>query len=1015
MASTNKPNGITLTRDGALKFAVTWKVTDRDYAEGQQVRMRAKKRNGKFTDWQTADVASNFTSKNFTFTVANFNPNAGQQIDYIEVNVRGKRARTTENNKTTIYDWSAWAAKTLTLSAPRVPSASAELTETNQSEYSWEVETSNDDNRPFVHTKWETILKRACTEKDGSKLSWVTTNPGWQTGTGSATGTLTKTEEPERLAADSYTRWYRFKSRGAAGDSAWRYTYHTYARPYAAKIKSVKAIDNGTSTTITAKWSAAQDFAHPIDQVRVEYAIVTPAAGFTCPSGNIWSTGTTLQDGGKTDSAQFIVNDTVGTDECLFVRVVTIHDSNETASDPKTVKAGAMEPPTITSVTVNDTTHRVTITAANHSAVPDAQLAVIFRTQGVNTIVGVITSGTSATVQCPNWGTHDIAIGVKAFQGTYKAKAGADGVTIYTLVKNMQSVNVWRGGDVPREAQNLTATPAPDAIGEVILTWDWTWTEANAAELSWSQNPNAWESTDQPQTFTLDNTNAAQWRIAGLETGVTWYFAVRLMNVSDDGNTVYGAYSEIVSVNLSTAPNVPILALSAAVVPKSGTVEATWDYVTTDGTGQALAEVFTASVNGSTVTPGELVGVAESARHASISAANWTAGETYNLIVRVTSASGMVSAWSDPVSVVVAEDLVCTIDSTSLQTVTVPDGDTGNTKTETGLTDLPLTVTVTGAGAGGTTTVFIERAAEYPLPRPDGTTTGGYDGETIAHITQPGEGQISINYGDLIGSLDDGAHYRLIAIVEDGFGQTETESIDFWVVWAHQAGMPGGTVTMQDGVAVITPTAPSNYASGDTADIYRLSVDKPQLIVSGAVFGTAYVDPFPAVGEHAGYRIVTRTKNGDYIMQDNTFAWYNITGELISNESGFINFNGETLPIQYNATVDGSARKDFKEVKYLGGSVKGFWNPGISKAGTITAVVPTTDTETIQMIRRLEDWNGICHVRSQDGASFAANVDVSHGQGYDTAGKVERYTLNITRIQPETLDGMPLSEWTVNA
>ncbi len=37
MASTSKPNGITLTRDGALKFAVTWKVTDRDYAEGQQV------------------------------------------------------------------------------------------------------------------------------------------------------------------------------------------------------------------------------------------------------------------------------------------------------------------------------------------------------------------------------------------------------------------------------------------------------------------------------------------------------------------------------------------------------------------------------------------------------------------------------------------------------------------------------------------------------------------------------------------------------------------------------------------------------------------------------------------------------------------------------------------------------------------------------------------------------------------------------------------------------------------
>lgn len=1016
MASTNKPNGLTLTRDGGLKFVVSWKVTDGDYAEGQQARIRLKRKNGKFTEWQTADVASNFTSKSFSFTAADFNPTKkSQQIDYIEANVRGKRARTTSNNKTTIYDWSAWATKTLSISVPNRPTAEVELTESNESEFSWVVETTTSDARPFVHTKYQSILKRACKEKNGSKLAWVESNPGWAENTGSDTGTISFTEQPERLAADSYTRWVRFMARGAGGDSAWRYAYHTYARPYKAIISSAKAVEESTTTRVTVKWKAAADFAHPIDQVRIEYAIATPAAGYSCPSGNIWSTGTTVRDASGKDSAQFVINDQVDVDQCLFVRVVTVHDANETASDPVNAKKGALTAPTITSVTVDSSTHRATVVASNGSSVTDSMLAVIFRTRGVNTIVGIIAHGqTTVTVQCPDWGNRDIAFGVKAFQGSYSSQTSADGLTVYTLQKNMQSANVWRSGDVPYQASNLVATAAPDAVGEVILTWDWDWTDANQAEISWSTNPNAWESTDQPETYTISNIYAARWRVAGLETGRTWYFAVRLASVTDDGNATYGDYSDVVSVNLSSAPNVPILALSAAVVPRSGSIEATWDYFSTDGTEQAYAEVFTATVSGSTITVGDLVGSAETARHAEISAAEWEAGETYYLMVRVTSASGMVSAWSDPVPVFVAEDLACTIDSTSLQIVTVPDGD-GGSRIVPGLTELPFTATITGAGAGGTTTLIIERAEEYPMLRPDESTRGGYDGETIALVRQTGEGQISINKTDLIGTLDDGAKYRMIAIVEDGYGQSDTQPVPFEVHWAHQAGIPSATVVMQDDVAVITPAAPSTYVAGDTCDIYRLSVDKPQLIVSGASFGTAYVDPYPAVGEHAGYRCVCVTANGDYITEDNQLAWVDVVGELISNATGFINFNGNTLPIQYNATVDNGWRKDFKETKYLGGTVRGVWNAAISRNGNVTAVVPTADTETIQLIRRLADWNGICHVRTQDGSSFAANVEVTNAQeGYDSAGKIERLTLNITRVQPEMLDGMPLSEWTVS-
>lgn len=1014
MASTSKPNGISLTRDGNLKFTVSWKVTDRDYSEGQQARIRAKRRSGTFTAWQSADVASNFTTKSFTFSASDYNPTKSNQIEYIEVNVRGKRGRTTASGKTTIYDWSDWAVKTLTITAPRKPTAETELTSTNASTFAWNVATSTNDNRPFVQTQWQTILKKACKEKDGSKLAWVSDNPGWGTGTGSDSGSLSKPEEPERLAADSYTRWYRFRSRGAGGNSDWKYVYHTYARPYAAKIKSVKATGSGTSTTITVKWSAAQDFAHPIDQVRIEYAFVTPAVGFVCPSGNIWSEGTTLNDGGGKDAAQFVVAETIDLDQCLYVRVVTIHDANETASDPYTAKVGALTPPTNLTVTnISSDTHRATVTATNASSVTDSALAVIFRTQGVNTIVGIIPAGeTSVTVQCPDWGSQNIAFGVKAFQGSYTAKSSQGGVTVYTVVRNMQSTNVWRNGDVPYEARNLTAIAAPDAIGEVILTWDWDWTEANQAEISWSQNPHAWESTDPPETYTIANTYAAQWRVVGLATGTTWYFAVRLMNVSSDGSILYGDYSEIVSVNLSTSPNVPILALSAAIVPRSGSLTATWDYFSTDGTDQAYAEVFTATVNGSTITLGDLVGTSETARQAVISAAEWTPGETYYLMVRVTSGSGMVSAWSDPVPVFCAEDLVCSIASTSFESLSIPDGD-GGYRMQTSLTALPLTLTVTGAGAGGTTTVIIERAEEYPMERPDGTMRGGYDGETIVLYRQIGDASISITADDLQGMLDDGAKYRLIATVEDGYGQTDTDAIEFEVHWSHRAGIPTATAAIVDGVAVIRATAPATYAAGDTVDIYRLSVDRPQLIVHNGAFGVDYVDPYPALGENAGYRFVCITGNKDYITEDNTLAWVDIVGELLDNEVGIIDFDGIQIGVRFNTQLSNRWSKDFKETRYLGGTVRGDWNPSIGRTGTVSVSVPTNDTALVQAMRRLSEYAGICHVRTQDGSSFAADVQVSNTTGYDSAGRNEEYSLSITRVHPQALDGMPYSEWVV--
>ena len=249
----------------------------------------------------------------------------------------------------------------------------------------------------------------------------------------------------------------------------------------------------------------------------------------------------------------------------------------------------------------------------------------------------------------------------------------------------------------------------------------------------------------------------------------------------------------------------------------------------------------------------------------------------------------------------------------------------------------------------------------------------------------------------------------MTAIIEDGNGQSKSTSMDFEVHWNYQPTIPTLTLSTLGDAMVIKGTA-NNTAGADTVDIYRLSADLPKLIVKGGAFNTDYVDPYPTLGPNGGYRLVYVSKYGDYITANDTFAWAD-TRTNLDNQTGYIHFNGEALPVDFNVQVSSGWSKDFKETKYLGGSVRGDWNPAISRSMTVNLTIPTSDTAKIQQIRRLADYPGICHVRTQDGSSFTADVQVSGDAGYDVGGNIETYQLRITRIDPEELDGVPKSVW----
>lgn len=960
-------------------------------------------------------IAGDATTKSFTLKTAKFYPNTAVILTKIVFDIwgaEGAPAGTYTHQFTSAY-------KTVNLQAPNAPSIKATPSDSqgNVCVFEWTTSTSDTDTKPLADVEWQSILVANSTEADGSKLPWKSTQAGWQTGTKTANNSVTITEGSASIATGSHTRWVRVRSRGPAGASAWKYAKRVYANPNAPTITSTKSTKTANGYQVLVNWTSAASNAFPAAENDLEYLRTVPGPGLSVPAGATFTKALTIKRAIASNAAAFNLNTALGEDEVLFTRVTARHIKEETPSAPVIAQYGFLKSPTIGEIVTDPSTYRATITATNRSGVSDSFIVILYRTASnpnKTSIVGIIPPGsTSTTVQLPNWSQETgVGFGLYAAVGSYEQIQRADGLSSYAVTAKMKSDGiVWGGGVVPQPPSQVTAEKT-DTAGQIKVTWNWTWTEATSSILSWADNPEAWQSTDEPKTYEVFNIGDAEWFIPGLDTGKKWFVRVRLIKEDGDARTM-GPWSEIVEIDLASAPQIPVLSLSSAIITTEGSVTAYWTYTSTDGTPQAYAEVAEATLTqeGEFEITRVLAGT-QTASNATIYAedAGWEAGETHYIAVRTMSASGLQSnGWSDPVPVTIAEPLIATFAATNLVE------ETTEGRTYTALKAMPLTATITGAGAGGTTSLVIERAEDYHITRPNGDDFNGYEGETIANYTQTGDDPITINLQDLTGPLDEGARYRLIGIVQDGLGQYAEEVIEFEPHWTHQAVMPEGMADIQDQAAIITPIAPAGFADGDTCDIYRLSADKPELIYEGATFGETYVDPFPAIGQFGGHRLVYRTADGDYITGDNELAWLDLTGEDGANleaDYTIIEFENETLLVRYNMGIDNAWEKDFITTKYLGGNIAGDWNKGITRTGKVGAVtVSTEDPETIRAIKRLANYPGLCHIRTPEGSSFAGNIQVDDAMSYTGAGKIYNFNLNITKIDTHEADGLTYDEW----
>ena len=788
------------------------------------------------------------------------------------------------------------------------------------------------------------------------------TEPDWtaasvDTGTGTSSGYQQYTSD-----VDGY-RWFRARVRGVHGASEWSMGSKSHSAP--GRASDVSGSLSGNILSVSFKASSK------VEQANVYYTVATPDTDFSCPDDAVWTllTSSSQVSISDTNTVSGIVSGPPGTDKALWIRVDLVNTTTATGSVVR-VAAGELSAPAITGFTVDTANKQITINYTNNSTVTGIFVAAVRSDKTPLKTMAASASAGTITFDYDNYNSANF--GIFVFYGSVTAPIA-------------QSAVIWQQEDptLPVKPSNVSVEKTSES-GKVQVSWQTAWSLAEATEITWSDDKDAWESNNEPESYIVYGTDAASWLISGLATGKKWYFRLRSVSETDG---VAGPWSDLFERDLSEIPDAPAVWAEEAVITEGGTVTLGWAYVTRDGTEQKAAYVY---LDGSADIAHSVEGGSQSLSFST----DWSTGTTHTIRMKTLSESGSMSDFSDSVSVTVAEALNIEV-STSLSG--------GN------LLSMPLTVSLGGAGAGGTSSITIRRYGSFVAVRPDGGTNDGFDGETIYTGVFTGEvSGLSITPDDLTGRLDDKCRYVLICAISDSLGQTVTSETVFTVAWARQPSVPKAAVTVdtEDGIAVITVQEPDGYVSGDYCDIYRLSKDRPELIISKGAFDTQYVDPFPA--SCGGYRCVNVTSNGDYIGEIFN-AWADIMHEMTENEV-IIDFDGDQqVRLPYNVDLSSKWKKDFERTVYLNGAVQGDWNKGITRDVTVKTVVLKSDDDRIEIMRQLADYAGICHVRTPDGSSYAADIQVSESGSYGSC--LVSYDLTVSKVQPQGYDGMTLADW----
>lgn len=167
------------------------------------------------------------------------------------------------------------------------------------------------------------------------------------------------------------------------------------------------------------------------------------------------------------------------------------------------------------------------------------------------------------------------------------------------------------------------------------------------------------------------------------------------------------------------------------------------------------------------------------------------------------------------------------------------------------------------------------------------------------------------------------------------------------------------------------------WQEGDVCDIYRHTIDGVYLVASNVAFGSTVIDRYAPYSRQPqiddadvlGYIIVSKAPTGAFSMAEFNYKYYATVLRF--------DWDDKYLELPYNVRTSDSWSKDVDTRVHLDGSRSAYWNKGVERSASLsTDMIKLDDPHIIARVRELAQYPGAVNVRTPEGASYPADVQV---------------------------------------
>lgn len=558
---------------------------------------------------------------------------------------------------------------------------------------------------------------------------------------------------------------------------------------------------------------------------------------------------------------------------------------------------------------------------------------------------------------------------------------------------------------VPNPPKGITVCKATSST-EVHLEWDKV-DSATKYEVEYTTEKKYFDASD--QTTSIADIEGTHREVAGLETGKEYFFRVRATN--DSGES---AWTEPVSVVIGKVPTAPTTWSSTTTAVVGEDITLFWVHNAQDNSSQTYAdlELIINNVKEThTIKNTTDEDLKDKTSSYVVKTNNYTEGSKILWRVRTAGVTKEYGEWS------VQRQIDVYAPATLELTVTNQNGNTLST-----VTSFPFYL---NALAGPRTQepvgyhVSVKPQSSYKITNAYGEEVLIRAGDEIYSKYFDTSNQLVVEFTPVNIDLKDGVSYTISCMVAMNSGLTKEVTTDIKIAWESVTYEPDAEIGIdkEHWISYIRPycITDDNKAVTDVyLGVYRRAFDGEFVEIQSEIDGGSNVyvtDPHPAL-DYARYRITAKSKTTGivtyYDVPNYPVGCNSIVIQWNDNWTNFATNDGSTMEISpwggqmftipYDIDISDKTEPDSTLVEYVGrehpvsyyGTQKGF-------SSSWSFDMPKSDTDRLDLIRRLQVYMGDCYVREPSGTGYWAQVKVSYNRNHNDL--IIPVTLDITRVE----------------